>query len=635
MIVAKRAPVKPRVRSPVSGEAVPLEDEIRGLIEVGTSGVVRILGPQGSGKTVALEHLAAILPCESKVTLLDEPELSDVTKLLGPGLVVLVSSSLPSPAGSSNYWLLPWNEDDLIEYLLAAHKEACSSVMACLRAATDRSWPEGIPELWRIVLDQMACDESVLSPKAALRRYLETQLKGDEERELARTFCLNSVKGYQSGLGEYPVRLVERGCKEVVLRALRHRPVQILVAAERIAGDLRAGGNCKYLIGSIPVELVREVATDVASDQKALDHLQALLAAADRNLHAMAASILHATHTGWEPEAVPDPSLGGQVVGRQRLPALAGAYLDHAEWPGIDLELAEISGADLSCANLKEAKLDGAVAWKANFSHAVLRGASLQKFSAAQACLAHADLSRVRATEAVFDGADLERAEVRGASLESASFEGANLAKANFTRADLSLTNLIDAKIDETDFSGVNFDEACLTLLELRRAYLADARFVAADLTRCNLEYIELSGANFERADFEDALLTGSHMPQANFNKANLRRTGLAEINWERADLRGADLRGATFHLGSSRSGLVMSPIASEGSRTGFYTDDFEEQDFKAPEEIRKANLRGADLRGAKITDVDFYLVDLRDALYDPEQERHFRRCGAILKARA
>jgi uncharacterized protein YjbI with pentapeptide repeats len=99
----------------------------------------------------------------------------------------------------------------------------------------------------------------------------------------------------------------------------------------------------------------------------------------------------------------------------------------------------------------------------------------------------------------------------------------------------------------------------------------------------------------------------------------------------EGACLRDADLRGATFHMGSSRSGLVNSPFASEGTRTGFYTDESSEQHFKAPEEIRKANLRGADLRGARIENVDFYLVDLREARYDAEQEEHFRRCRAIL----
>lgn len=79
----------------------------------------------------------------------------------------------------------------------------------------------------------------------------------------------------------------------------------------------------------------------------------------------------------------------------------------------------------------------------------------------------------------------------------------------------------------------------------------------------------------------------------------------------------------------------MFSPHAGEGSRTGFYTDEFDEQSFKSPEEIRKANLRGADLRGARVFDTDFYLVDLRDARYDDEQERHFRGCGAILKSPA
>jgi uncharacterized protein YjbI with pentapeptide repeats len=47
---------------------------------------------------------------------------------------------------------------------------------------------------------------------------------------------------------------------------------------------------------------------------------------------------------------------------------------------------------------------------------------------------------------------------------------------------------------------------------------------------------------------------------------------------------------------------------------------DYEDRSYKSPEEIRKANLRGADLRGANVVDVDFYLVDLRDAKYDADQ---------------
>ena len=120
-------------------------------------------------------------------------------------------------------------------------------------------------------------------------------------------------------------------------------------------------------------------------------------------------------------------------------------------------------------------------------------------------------------------------------------------------------------------------------------------------------------------------------MPGADFQAADLSATGLAEIEWEGANLQRADLRGSTFHMGSSRSGLVESDLASEGTRTGFYSDEYNEQHYKSPEEIRKANLCGADLREAKIDNVDLYLVDLRGAHYSREQRRHFEACGAIL----
>src|SRR5207248_2161297 len=163
-------------------------------------------------------------------------------------------------------------------------------------------------------------------------------------------------------------------------------------------------------------------------------------------------------------------------------------------------------------------------------------------------------------------------------------------------------------------------------------ASLRGARFRCAKLARCDLSGAELPGADFACATLDGSDLTGSSMPGADFHGASLRDTGLASVDWEQADLRGADLRGASFHMGSTRSGLVGSTIACEGSRTGFYTDDPFEQDYKPPEEIRKANLRGADLAGANIDGVDFYLVDLRGAKYDAEQAEQLARCGAILQ---
>jgi uncharacterized protein YjbI with pentapeptide repeats len=161
------------------------------------------------------------------------------------------------------------------------------------------------------------------------------------------------------------------------------------------------------------------------------------------------------------------------------------------------------------------------------------------------------------------------------------------------------------------------------------------ASFRDARLHCCNLEGLSMPRANFTHADLTGSLLTGTRIPGGCFRGAKLRSAGLAEVEWENADLRDADLTHASFHMGSSRSGLVGSPIPCEGSRTGFYTDDLNDQDYRPPEEIRKACLCGADLRGAEVTATDFYLVDLRKAWYGPSQARHFESCGAILKSRA
>jgi hypothetical protein len=47
-----------------------------------------------------------------------------------------------------------------------------------------------------------------------------------------------------------------------------------------------------------------------------------------------------------------------------------------------------------------------------------------------------------------------------------------------------------------------------------------------------------------------------------------------------------------------------------------------------APISDRSNETRAQD---ANTVGVDFYLVDLRDATYNPDQEEWFRRCGAIL----
>jgi uncharacterized protein YjbI with pentapeptide repeats len=167
--------------------------------------------------------------------------------------------------------------------------------------------------------------------------------------------------------------------------------------------------------------------------------------------------------------------------------------------------------------------------------------------------------------------------------------------------------------------------------LDFRRAKINDACFDRANLKAVQLEDVRIDRPSMCEARMRGARLTGSIFKDAKLAGADLQGAELAEIDWEGADLHGANLRGATFHLGSSRSGLVGSPIAREGSMTGFYTDDLDDMSFKRPEEVRKANLRGANLLRADTRNVDFYLVDLRDAQLDPGQREQARQTGAIL----
>jgi len=168
----------------------------------------------------------------------------------------------------------------------------------------------------------------------------------------------------------------------------------------------------------------------------------------------------------------------------------------------------------------------------------------------------------------------------------------------------------------------------------LTQARLDGANFYRARLCRAKLDGIEMLFPCFRSADLSHADLTGASLRHGDFRSANLSNAGLADIDLQGANLSGVDFSNASFHLGSSRSGLVGSTIPCEGSKTGFYTDEFDEQDFKSPEDIRKADLRGANLTNAIVDKTDWYLVDLRGAKYSKEQAGHFASCGAILRSR-
>ena len=614
----QRAPVAPRVRLLDEGDggALPIEDRVRALLRRGVRGLVTLSGPPGSGKSTALAHLAAVVAPGDPLAIRDEVngllDWAEVDRQAASKLVLVASRPSEHSTCVARLEMAPWGDDDLIEYLIARHRPHCQAVMRKVKSSTGNVSLDGSPELWRMVLDALAADATIPDVPAALRRCLGPLLS--DPKMTAGALCLAALRDPDLGNAR---KLLDRFDPRVK-RLVQQRGVQVALASELIVRDLCDGVGWSDLEGRLPQDLVRETARLAAHWPAAVDRLAALVGSNKRRAHAMAASVLLAARPEWRP-------------GNANVPTLSGAYVTGAHWAGVDLHGSDLVGTRLEHADLTRADLHDARAASAVLSRATLRGASLAGVKAPNSNLAGADLVTANVEHADLSGANLHGADLRRARMEGANLAGADLSSAVLTDAQLRYAVLGGANLAGADLIGADLSGAVLGDVDLTDVNLAATRFRGADLRGCHLEGISLPRGDFRSAKLRGCYLTGTQLPGADFQDADLRNTGLADVEWAGADLRGADLRGATFHMGSTRSGLVGSAVPCEGSKTGFYTDDFHDRDFKQPEDIRKANLCGADLRGAKVKGVDFYLVDLRGARYTDKQARHFRRCGAIL----
>jgi uncharacterized protein YjbI with pentapeptide repeats len=623
MIVPELAIVRPRVFSPDSGEILPLEIVAEDLLNRRERVILQIQGGPGSGKTTALKHLAATTYRLEQTRFLDDPQPTEVAALAAVKSVVFTARK-PIDLAHHQLVLAPWTEDDLLEYLLAVRRDRAAAALGCIRADPECDALGGNPALWREILDRLIADEPLPSVRAAAVHYLSALFQSRNERWLAAEFCL-AILLHDEKESQRTIGLLARSEADYArFRLLRHRFLQQLLAGQLLAGYIAAGGKCHQ---PLPPDLVAELALHIHASPSIGQNLQQDFLNGPHATRPQAATILFAAYPKWRPHD-------------HRPAFLSAGSFPEAAWAGLQLPVgsggaSRLQGANLAGANLREAVLDGARAREINLAGARLDKASLIGVDARQASLRGAYLIAANADRINLCQASLEGAVLDGASLIGADLDDADLSGASFRGADLSCSSLVGSLVTGADFRGANLSGCFLWRLVLREAEIAEARFREANLSECDLEGVRLENPDFFKANLCRALLTASTMPFADFRRADLRGAGLAEIQWENADLREADLRGCTFHMGSTRSGLVGSPYPGHGSKTGFYTDEYHDQGFKAPEEIRKANLCGADLRGAKLDDVDFYLVDLRGALFDAAAEAHLAQCGAILVERA
>lgn len=608
------AVVRPRIVCPETGDAVRLDEYVELWLSEHESGAFEIIGGPGSGKSTALAVLQDSL--DGGALLFDDAACQAVAAAKAMRPVIYTTASTYRDLADISVTLLGWGRDELVEYLLATHPDRCGSVMARVAGFLSSEILGGCPELWAMVLERVAADENATDVRAILRRSLIERLPEAASREPAEAWafaCLvcNDLK--------WADRAADLRLDRDAIRLLRHRILQRVLAADFLRRSIDSSALKELPL--LPRDLVIDAGEAIRDAPPTIVRLRRLAKRTRAGLPAMAASLLFAADPAWQP--------------KYQFPRLERGYFAGANWSHLDLTKASLEGADLNAARLERTCLTQADLRNARLIQAHAARADLSGCDATSANFTRADLSHIEARSASFVGAELTSANLAHARLEAANLRFANLNGANLRSASLTGADLRDAQIERADLSDADFSDAKLDGLPLRLAECAGTAFSRAGLVGCDLEYMRLVAPNFSGTNLTNAWLTGSHMSQANFLCARLRWAGLADIDWEEANLRHADLRGCTFFLGSSRSGLVDSPIACEGSRTGFYTDEVDEQQFKAPEEIRKANLRGADLRGANVEGVDFYLVDLRDARYSPSQAEHFRKCGAILVDRA
>ena len=136
--------------------------------------------------------------------------------------------------------LAPWGKDEWIEYLLATDHRLCASVIARLELAkTEATRLDGIPELWRLVLDRMLTDSSLTGPCGVIQSELAALLPDQELRGNVEAACFHAVTVKNSDSVRC-IRIV-RPCltDEWLLRLIRHRPVQLLLAAEYVVRAIK------------------------------------------------------------------------------------------------------------------------------------------------------------------------------------------------------------------------------------------------------------------------------------------------------------------------------------------------------------------------------------------------------------
>ena len=299
----------------------------------------------------------------------------------------------------------------------------------------------------------------------------------------------------------------------------------------------------------------------------------------------------------------------------------------------------ELSGANLSCANLAGINLN-----KADLSGTCLNSVNLEKANCKNTKNLPKWIERGLDTKGIYSQKQLINSirngfkHLSGAYLKGADLKGIDLKGADIEKANLQDTiNLPEWVTKGLDIEGIFSQKQLINNIRNDFKNLSGANLNSADLRNTNLKGANLSYANLNSALINFANLLGADIEKANFkNVSNLPewikkgldkdgtffqkqfinsiKNGFKDLrgaNFNKADLRGADIERANFENTTNlpewiKKGLGKNNIYSQNQlilsiRNGFKS-------------LSKANLNEACLEKANLTEANLIKADLKKA---------------------
>src|SRR5262249_36572558 len=158
------------------------------------------------------------------------------------------------------------------------------------------------PQLACIVMDRFANDYELHDVTDALVVHLRELLTGPRQQAAAAQFSLAVLLGGTDNIVKANETIKQSRCSPNASALLRHRLVQLPLAASRIIG-LVHNGYFGDLEKALPFELIELLGWQCAANAIAADQLRKALALRRAQAaHAMAASILLVADPTWRPE---------------------------------------------------------------------------------------------------------------------------------------------------------------------------------------------------------------------------------------------------------------------------------------------------------------------------------------------